>query len=157
MLVEKSQVLAAAFGKETFWYDIYAEQRKIGFASTTYEKAGDEIIIKHKREIKVKKDGHEKLLMEMLKCLSDSYYSIKSFEYASHFKDEEGIKVTGEVDSGNILFFLESPEKRKTYKISTNGKNVLPSRNTYTCAASEQTGAKYGFSNPHARPYQIID
>jgi hypothetical protein len=121
--LEKMQELKGSIDKATYWYDIYAGQRKIGFASTTYEKVGDEIIIKHNREIKVKKDGHEKLLMGMLKCLSDSYYSIKSFEYASHFKDEEGIKVTGEVDSGNIIFFLESPEKRKTYKISTNGKN----------------------------------
>ena len=121
--LEKIQELKGSIDKATYWYDIYAGQKKIGFAGTTYEKVGDEIIIKHKREIKVKKDGHEKLLMEMLKCLSDSYYSIKSFEYASHFKDEEGIKVTGEVDSGEILFFLESPEKRKTYKISTNGKN----------------------------------
>ena len=119
----KMQELKGSIDKATYWYDIYAGQKKIGFAGTTYEKVGDEIIIKHKREIKVKKDGHEKLLVEMLKCLSDSYYSIKSFEYASHFKDEEGIKVTGEVDSGNILFFLESPDKRKTYKISTNGKN----------------------------------
>jgi len=119
----KMQELKGSIDKATYWYDIYAGQGKIGFASTTYEKVGDEIIIKHKREIKVKKDGHEKLLIEMLKCLSDSYYSIKSFEYASHFKDEDGIKVTGEVDSGNILFFLEDPEKRKTYKISTNGKN----------------------------------
>ncbi len=119
----KMQELKGSIDKATYWYDIYAGQRKVGFAGTTYEKVGDEIIIKHKREIKVKKDGHEKLLMETLKCLSDSSYSIKSFEYASHFKDEEGIKVTGEVDSGNIIFFLEYPDKRKTHKISTNGKD----------------------------------
>jgi hypothetical protein len=118
----KMQELKGSIDKATYWYDIYAGPKKIGFASTTYERIGDEIIIKHEREMKVKKNGEDTLLVEKLKCLSDSYYSIKSFEYVSHFKDEEGIKVTGEVDPGNIIFFLESPEKRKTHKISTNGK-----------------------------------
>lgn len=122
-LLEQSQALKGTIDKTTLWYDIYTGPKKIGFASTTYEKVGDEIIIKHEREIKVKKDGHEKLLMEMLKCLSDSYYSLKSFEYTSHFKDEKGIKITGKVDSGDIIFFLESPEKRKVFKTPTEGRN----------------------------------
>jgi hypothetical protein len=122
-LLERSQALKGTIDKTTYWYDIYTGPKKIGFASTTYERVGDEIIIKHEREIKVKKGGHEKLLMEMLKCLGNSYYSLKSFEYTSHFKDEKGIKITGEVDSGNIIFFLESPEKRKTFKTPTKGRD----------------------------------
>jgi hypothetical protein len=120
--LEKAQALKEAFGKETYWYDIYAGTKKIGFAMTTFEKAGDEIIIKHEREMKVKKNGEDKLLIERLKCLSDLYYSIKSFEYSTQFKDEGGIKATGEVDKDTIIFFLESPEKRKTHKTPTNGK-----------------------------------
>lgn len=118
----ETQALKEAFGKETYWYDIYAGTKKVGFAMTTFEKAGDEIIIKHEREMKVKKNGEDKLLIERLKCLSDLYYSIKSFEYSSQFKDEGGIKATGKVDKDTIIFFLESPEKRKTHKTPTNGK-----------------------------------
>ncbi len=122
-LLERSQALKGTIDKTTYWYDIYTGSKKIGFASTTYEKIGDEVIIKHEREMKVKKDGHEKLLVEMLKCLSNSYYSIKSFEYTSHFKDEKGIKLTGEVDSEDIIFFIESPEKRRAFKTPTKGRD----------------------------------
>lgn len=121
--LEKTQALKEAFDKKTYWYDIYIGTRKTGFAITTFEKAGNEIIIKHKREIKVKKNGEETLLIENLKTLCDLNYSIKTFEYTSNFKGEKGIKARGEVDEGEIIFFLESPEKRKTHKISTGGKD----------------------------------
>ncbi len=109
--LEKTQILKGAFDKKTYWYDIYKGAEKIGFAETTFEKAGNEIMIKHKREMKVKKNEEETLLIEKLKCLSDLYYSIKSFEYTSNVKGEKGFKVSGEVDEGSIIFFLESPEK----------------------------------------------
>ncbi len=121
--LEKTQALKEAFDKKTYWYDIYIGTRKTGFAMTTFEKAGNEIIIKHKREIKVKKNGEETLLIENLKTLCDLNYSIKTFEYTSNFKGEKGIKARGEVDENEIIFFLESPEKRKTHKISTGGKD----------------------------------
>ena len=121
--LEKTLALKGAIDKVTYWYDIYHGPQKIGFASTTQEKVGDEIIIKDEREIKVIKDGHDNLLTTSLKCISDSQYSIKSFEYASHFKDEKGIKATGEVDAGNIIFLLESAEKRKTFSTPTNGRD----------------------------------
>jgi hypothetical protein len=121
--LERTQILKESFSKETHWYDIYKGTEKIGFAVTTFEKAGDEIIIKHEREMKVKKNEEETLLIEKLKCLSDLYYSIKSFEYTSNVKDEKGFKVSGEVDEDSIIFFLESPEKKKTYEISTNGRD----------------------------------
>lgn len=115
--------LEKSFSKATYWYDIYTGSKKIGFASTSFEKVGNEIIIKHEREMKNKKGEEERLLIEKLKCLSDLYYSIKSFEYTSNLKDEKGLKIRGEVDNENIIFFIESPEKRKTYKISRNGKD----------------------------------
>ena len=121
--LEKTQALKEAFDKKTYWYDIYIGTRKTGFAITTFEKAGNEIIIKHKREIKVKKNGKETLLIENLKTLCDLNYSIKTFEYTTNFKGEKGIKARGEVDEDEIIFFLESPEKRKTHKISTGGKD----------------------------------
>ena len=119
----KPGALSDAFGKETYWYDIYAGDKKVGYASTNIEKAGNEIIIRHEREMKVRKNGKDSVLFEKLKCLSSLSYSIKSFEYSSFFQNESGIKLRGEVDSDTIIFFLESPEKRKTHKISTNGKN----------------------------------
>ena len=121
--LETSQVLKQSFDKETLWYDVYAGSKKIGFAVTTIEKAGSEIIIKQTREIKVIKNNQETLLFESLKSLCDLNYSIKSFEYSSNLKDEKGIKASGKVDGDNIIFFLESAEKRKTHKISTAGRN----------------------------------
>ncbi|MEW6570131.1 MAG: hypothetical protein AB1390_02980, partial [Nitrospirota bacterium] len=115
--LEKSMTLAEAFGKQTYWYDIYAEGKKIGYASTAFEKAGDELIIRHERQTKVKKNSEDKLLIEKLKCLSDLAYSVKSFEYESHFKNESGIKVRGDIDPDTIIFFLKSAEKRKVHKI----------------------------------------
>ncbi len=116
--LEKSVGLQEAFGKETYWYDIYVEKKKVGFASTSFEKAGNEIIIKHEREIKVVKNGEEKILIEKLKCLCDLYYVIKSFEFTSYLQNESGVKVRGEVEPDSIIFFLESAEKRKVHKIS---------------------------------------
>ncbi|MEK6528797.1 MAG: transglutaminase-like domain-containing protein [Nitrospirota bacterium] len=121
--LKTSEALKKSFDKETYWYDVYAGTKKIGFALTTIEKAGNEIIIKQTREIKVIKNKQEILLIESLKSLCSLNYSIKSFEYSSNLKDEKGIKATGEVDGDNIIFFLESAEKRKTHKISTGGKD----------------------------------
>ena len=96
--LEKTASLKGLIDKTTYWYDIYAGSKKIGFANTTFEKVGDETIIKHEREVKVLKSGEEKILQESVKSIGDSRRSIKFLEYTSHFKDEPGIKVTGEVD-----------------------------------------------------------
>lgn len=121
-LLEKPAEGKAGIEKAVYWYDIYAGKEKIGFASTTFDRVGDEIIIKHEREMKVIKDGKETVLFDSVRCLSDLSFSIKSFEYTSHFKDERGIKLTGEVDSGEVIFFLESAEKRRTHKTPTMGR-----------------------------------
>jgi Transglutaminase-like superfamily len=121
--LEKNQILKGALEKVITWYDIYTGSKKIGFAKTAYEKVGDEIIVTHAREMKVFKNGVETVLFHTLRCLTNLDYSIKSFEYASHFMDEEGIKVTGEVDNENVLFFLESQEKKKTLKTPVKGKS----------------------------------
>jgi hypothetical protein len=126
MTLEKTVVLGDAFNNKVYWYGIYVMDSKIGSAHTSIDRIGQEIIIKHEREIKVKKEGKEQLFVEKLTCLSDLHYSIKSLEYVSHFDDEKGIKVTGQVESGEILFFLESSEKRKTYKTRTDGIFYLP-------------------------------
>jgi hypothetical protein len=120
--VEKTAALKASIGKATYWYDIYVGTKKIGFASTALEKVGDEIIMRHEREIKVTKNGKETVLFDSLRCLSDLSFSIKSFEYTSHFRDAKGIKLTGEVDAGEVIFFLESAEKRKTHKTQAKGR-----------------------------------
>ena len=120
--LEETQALTESFDKATSWYDIYAGPKKIGFASTTHQKIGNEIIIKDERQIRVKKGSQEKILVESVKCISDLQYSIKSLEYASHIADEAGIKATGVVDSQDIIFLLESPEKRKSFKTPTGGK-----------------------------------
>ena len=115
--LEKRGALSDAFGKETYWYDIYAGNKKVGYASTDIEKAGNEIIIRHEREMKAQKNGKDSVFFEKLKCLCNLSYGIKSFEYSSFFQNESGIKVRGEVDSDSVIFFLESAEKRKVHKI----------------------------------------
>lgn len=111
----------------TRWFDIYVGNKKTGVAHTTIEKVGEEIIITHVRELQARKDGRDTVAIEKLKCLCDLSYSIKSFEYASHLKDEKGILVKGEVEPDMILFFLESPDRRKTYKVPNPGtKFYLP-------------------------------
>lgn len=122
--LEKTEALKGSIDKATYWYDIYAGSKKIGFASTTYEKVGEEIIIRHEREYKVKSGNDEKTLLQYMKCLSDAEYSMKSFEFSSHFKGENGIKITGEVDSEDIIFFIESMDKRKTYRLSKQGRDI---------------------------------
>ena len=136
----REQVLAGAFDKQSYWYDIYAAAKKIGFASTTYERVGDEIIIRDEREIKAIINDQEKTHVESLKSITDANYSIKSFEYASYTKGEKGIKVTAEVDLENIIFSLESPEKRKTHKIPIKGREFcLPTTFIHTLAQKNPT------------------
>ena len=120
--LEKNEILKGVLEKMSTWYDIYTGSKKIGFAETAYKKVGDEIIITHERQMKVFKNDVETILFHTMKCLTNLDYSIKSFEYTSHFRDEEGIKVTGEVDTENVLLFLESQEKRKTLKTPIKGK-----------------------------------
>ena len=122
--LEKQQAVKGGIDKATYWYDVYSGSKKVGFASYTFQWVGDEIIIKYEQEVKIKQGDREKLLIESYRCLSNSNYAIKSFEYSSHYKDEKGIKVTGEVDADAVVFFLESPEKRKTFRTSTKGKDI---------------------------------
>src|SRR3990172_7911938 len=67
--LEKTASLKGLIDKTTYWYDIYAGSKKIGFANTTFEKVGDETIIKHEREVKVLKSGEEKILQESVKSI----------------------------------------------------------------------------------------
>ncbi len=122
--LERQEALKGTLGKATYWYDIYSGPKKIGFARYTFEWVGDEVIIRHEREVRVKQEDGEKLLNESYRCLSNSNYAIKSFEYSSRYNDKEGIRVAGEVGSDEIVFFLESPEKRKTFRRSIRGKAV---------------------------------
>ena len=117
-----SMAAQSAFGSEKAWYDIYIGNDKTGLASTIMEKAGNDIIIRHERRVKVLKGGEKAELVEKLKCLCDKALSIRSFEYTSNIKGERGIRATGDVDRDEITFILESPEKRKTYKTFTGEK-----------------------------------
>lgn len=113
------------FGKKTYWYDSYVDGKRLGFAMTKFERAGDEIIIKSSRQVNVRKNEKDTILTEELNALTDLSYSIKSFQFSSHFKDEKGIKVTGKVEGEDIICFLEASDKskRKTHRITTKGKD----------------------------------
>jgi len=122
--LEKRQAVKGAIEKVTFWYDVYSGSKKIGFASYTFQWVANEIIVVYEQQIKVKRGNEERILVEGHRCLCNSFYAIKSFEYSSHYKDEKGIRVTGEVDTDTIVFFLESPQKRRTYRTSTKGRDI---------------------------------
>jgi hypothetical protein len=87
--LDKQDIIRESFNRRTDWHDIYIGTNKVGFAMTTFEKAGDEIITKHRREIKVQKDGKERILIEETKALTDPTYAVTSFQYSSKLKDEE--------------------------------------------------------------------
>jgi hypothetical protein len=123
--LDKLDIIRESFNKRTDWHDIYIGTKKVGFAMTTFEKAGDEIITKHRREIKVQKDGEERILIEETKSLSGLSYAVKSFEYSSKLKDKEGLRAAGEVDGDEMIIFLESPQKRKTHKTSLEGRDFF--------------------------------
>lgn len=112
--------------KAVHWYDIYGNDVKVGSSSLSMKKIGDSIILEDRKEIKVKNDnendGEIKTLISEVECLCNTDFSIRSIEYRSHFKDEAGIVVKGEVDKDVIIFFLESPSLRKTHKVATGGK-----------------------------------
>jgi hypothetical protein len=121
--LDRNHILKEVFHEKTHWYDIYRDTKKIGFARTSYEKAGDEIIIQHERTITVQEDGRKRVLKNKLMCLSDLFYSIKSFKYTSHLEGEKGITVRGEVKGDAIIFFQETPETRRTETIKTDGRD----------------------------------
>jgi hypothetical protein len=122
--LEKQLSLRQSFKKTTYWYDIYMGTKKIGFASYIFEWVGDEIIIKYDEEVKFAQGDEEGPLVRSFRCLSNSSYAIKTVEYSSSYKGEKGIRVAGETDSDGIVFFLETPQKRKTYRTSTGGRDV---------------------------------
>ncbi|GAB4543348.1 MAG: hypothetical protein Fur0020_12810 [Thermodesulfovibrionia bacterium] len=120
--LEKEKI-KGAFEKRRYWYDVYVGDNRGGFAITEFEKAGNEIIIRHSRKMKGKKNGVEGTLNEELSILTDLSYSIRSFQYSSYFGDEKGIKVTANVDGNDIICFLSAGDKMKTHRIPINGKD----------------------------------
>ncbi|MEW6715375.1 MAG: transglutaminase-like domain-containing protein [Nitrospirota bacterium] len=125
--LENKEIIKEAFSKTSNWYDIYNGTKKVGFAVTAFEKAGDEIIITEKEEMKVYKNGKETLLTEEVRLLTDNDYKIKSVDYSSVFKGEEGIRASGSFEDDAIIFFLESAKHRKTHKIEINNKSFYHS------------------------------
>lgn len=120
--LEKEKI-KESFEKNKYWYDVYVEGRRYGFAMTEFERAGDEIIIKYSRQMGVRKNEKDTILTEEQRILTDLSYSIKSFQYSSHFKGEKGVKVTGKVEGEDIICFLESSDMRKTHKIPIKDKD----------------------------------
>jgi hypothetical protein len=118
--LERKKLLQEAFRKETYWYDIYRKTKKIGFAQTSFEQAGDEILIKHDRTVRVFKlqSGEKTYLIKRIKCLTDLSYTIKSFEFLSYLQGtQEEVRVTGSVEGNGISLFLESSGKRKAFHL----------------------------------------
>lgn len=122
--LQKFQAVKGGLDKATYWYDIYSGTKKSGFGAYTFEWLGDEVVIKYEQKRHVKKGDRERLLVESYRCVSSSSYAVKSFEYASSLDEEKVMKVTGEVEKDRIVFILESPQKRKTFRTSTGGADI---------------------------------
>lgn len=112
-----------AFEKKRYWYDVYIGDNRYGFATTEFENVADELIIRHSRRMKGRKNEVEGILNEEMSILTDLSYSIRSFQYSSRFGDEKGIKVTAKVDGDDIICFLSAGDKMKTHRIPINGKD----------------------------------
>lgn len=123
----KIEKIKQTFQKKSYWYDVYANNKKIGFANTTIEQIENEILFRHQRELKAFKteNGIQKqvLIEEKLEALCNSDYSTKSFKYSNNIKGEKGISLTAKTDKDDIVFELESADKRKIHTAPLNNKN----------------------------------
>jgi transglutaminase-like putative cysteine protease len=122
--LEKQDLLQETFGKQIAWHDVYKQDRKIGYAMTTVEKAGKKIIIRQDRIVRAvsRKTRETTNVVKKLRCLTDENYIIQSFEYISELEGLSRVAVQGEVHEGKIIAFLESGEKRKKVVIPLNSR-----------------------------------
>lgn len=106
--------------RKTYWYGIYQGNKKIGFSSYTVEKIGDDHIFKNENYLRAREDEAE--IIESIKCITDSSYIPRHFEYTIE-KGKEKVTIRGENDKKDIIFFIEMPDKRFTRKLPLEGKN----------------------------------
>jgi hypothetical protein len=123
----KIEDVKQTFQKKSYWYDVYANNKKIGFANTTIEQIGNEILFRHQRELKAFKTENgiqkEVIIEEKLEALCNPDYSTKSFKYSNNIKGEKGISLSAKTDKDDIIFELESADKRKIHTAPLNNKN----------------------------------
>lgn len=124
----KIENIQQIFQKKTYWYDVYANNKKIGFANTTIEQIGNEILFRHQREFKAFKteQGAQKqiIIEETLETLCNPDYSAKSLKYSNNIKGEKGIKLAARIDKDDIIFELGSAEKRKIHTAPLKNKSL---------------------------------
>ncbi|UCG78196.1 MAG: transglutaminase domain-containing protein [Nitrospirota bacterium] len=112
----------AGIGKYTSWYDIYKADAKIGYASTSVNQAGNEIVIDHIRAVMVEKEGKDVLLQLKLRYLNDINFSPRSFMYSLILDDKPQRVIKGEIDGKKALFFLESDKGTEVRTIDITDK-----------------------------------
>ncbi len=110
--------------KITNWYEIYKKNEKIGFASSTVEMVGDDLIFKDERYLKSEKHS-DSTIKELLKTIADSSYTPKSFEYTLTTQKER-IHIKGDIKGEDIIFFVELPDRRFTKKLPFKKEFYLP-------------------------------
>jgi len=112
--------------RTTFWYEIYRGEKKIGYASRTLEKVGEDLIFREESHIK-QTDSSQTEITEIIKAVTDTSYMPRSFEY-SLITGKERINIKATIDREDIIFFVELPDKRFTKKLPVEGRRFyLPS------------------------------
>lgn len=116
---EKLDISGLLVEEKTYWYEIYREEKKIGFSSYTIEKIGDELIFKNERYIRILEDSAE--ILESTKGVANSSYTPKHLEYSAE-KGKERVTIRADIDRDDIIFFVEMPDKRFTKRLSIHGQ-----------------------------------
>jgi len=116
------------FTAQKTWYDIYRPSGKVGKVSVSYETVLDEIKVSVQSELNVpREDGSVSIYHEEISGLCNKQLALKSFQFSSGFQGQPRTRINGHIEkeSGEILFFLETGKKRKTYKTPLPGDDVF--------------------------------
>jgi hypothetical protein len=107
--VELSPVRAMtgdAFRVSDQWFGIYRGGEKMGYMHLTAEKIGDEYRFVQYVTTRVSQQGKEMSVTNRLRCLSDSDYRLKSFDFENESVDSV-FKAHGEYKDGLLVMLME--------------------------------------------------
>lgn len=123
---ENTSLLGQHLEKRTIWYAVFTDDKKLGFAKSTFQEVGNEIVIGKELTINMRDHGTNKDTerVENLKCLCNNDYTVKSFQYSA--STLEGIKtsIEGRIEDNFVLFFIEQKGKNYVRKIPTGGRAI---------------------------------
>ena len=95
-----------AFRVQDQWFGIYKRGEKVGHMHATAERIGDEYRFVQDVTMRLVQQGKQMLVTNKLRCLSDSNYRVKSFDFENE-SDNSLFKAHGEYKDGLLVMFME--------------------------------------------------